>query len=131
MIEINFTKLGGLAPAIVQDFATREILMLGFMNHEAWEKTLSGGYVAFFSRSRNELWVKGETSGNRLRVISVLTDCDNDSLLIRVEVEGAGIVCHEGTRSCFTKSVPFEIVGTHPSKSAKNGAAGVLMGCAR
>jgi phosphoribosyl-AMP cyclohydrolase len=105
MIELDFKKLGGLVPAIVQDSARGEILMLGFMNAAAWEKTVSLGYVTFFSRSRNKLWTKGETSGNRLKVVSICTDCDTDSLLIQVEVEGAGVVCHEGTRSCFTKAI--------------------------
>jgi phosphoribosyl-ATP pyrophosphohydrolase/phosphoribosyl-AMP cyclohydrolase len=103
--EIDFNKMSGLAPAIVQDDATGDILMLGFMNLEAYRKTLDGGYVAFFSRTRNELWTKGETSGNRLRVISITTDCDRDTLLIRVEVEGSGNACHRGTRSCFTEPI--------------------------
>jgi phosphoribosyl-AMP cyclohydrolase len=101
--EIDFRKMQGLAPAIVQDAAGGEVLMLGFMNREAWERTLATGYVTFFSRSRNQLWTKGETSGNRLKLISAAIDCDRDTLLLRVEVEGAGLVCHEGTRSCFTK----------------------------
>jgi phosphoribosyl-AMP cyclohydrolase len=105
MSEIDFGKMSGLVPAIVQDAASGEILMLGFVNGEAWEKTLNTGYVTFYSRTRNELWTKGETSGNRLKLISASTDCDRDSLLIQVEVEGAGVVCHEGTRSCFTKKV--------------------------
>jgi phosphoribosyl-ATP pyrophosphohydrolase/phosphoribosyl-AMP cyclohydrolase len=104
-MQIDFDKMQGLAPAIVQDAANGEILMLGFMNREAWEKTLAIGYVTFYSRTRNELWTKGETSGNRLKVVSAATDCDLDSLLIQVEVEGAGVVCHEGTRSCFTKYI--------------------------
>jgi phosphoribosyl-AMP cyclohydrolase len=104
-MRLDFTKMQGLIPAIVQDSASGEILMLGFMNDAAWGRTLSLGYVTFFSRSRNELWTKGETSGNRLKVVSVFTDCDNDSLLIQAEVEGAGVVCHEGTRSCFTKAL--------------------------
>jgi phosphoribosyl-AMP cyclohydrolase len=103
-MNIDFDKMQGLVPAIVQD-ATGDILMLGFMNREAYEKTLAIGYVTFYSRTRNELWTKGETSGNRLKVISASTDCDFDSLLIQVEVEGAGVVCHEGTRSCFTKPI--------------------------
>jgi phosphoribosyl-AMP cyclohydrolase len=102
---IDFEKMQGLVPAIVQDSGNREILMLGFMNREAWEKTLASGYVTFYSRTRNELWTKGETSGNRLKVVSAATDCDRDSLLLQVEVEGAGVVCHEGTRSCFTKDL--------------------------
>lgn len=104
-MQLDFTKMQGLIPAIVQDSASGEILMLGFMNDEACAKTLSLGYVTFFSRTRNELWTKGETSGNRLKVVSVFTDCDHDSLLIQAEVEGAGVVCHEGTRSCFTKAI--------------------------
>ena len=101
--EIDFEKMRGLAPAIVQDAAGGDVLMLGFMNQAALERTLSTGYVTFFSRTRNLLWTKGETSGNRLRVITASTDCDHDSLLFRVEVEGEGKVCHEGTKSCFTK----------------------------
>jgi phosphoribosyl-AMP cyclohydrolase len=100
-VEINFEKMRGLAPAIVQDAATGEVLMLGFMNREALEKTLASGYVTFYSRTRNELWTKGETSGNRLRVVRAQADCDLDTILCRVEVEGKGIVCHTGTRTCF------------------------------
>jgi phosphoribosyl-AMP cyclohydrolase len=103
--EIDFDKMRGLAPAIVQDTETAEVLMLGFMNREAFEHTLSSGYVTFYSRTRNELWTKGETSGNRLKVMFASTDCDRDTLLFRVQVEGAGVVCHEGTRSCFTKEI--------------------------
>jgi phosphoribosyl-AMP cyclohydrolase len=103
--EIDFEKMEGLAPAIVQDAVTAEVLMLGFMNREACERTLDTGYVTFFSRTRNELWTKGETSGNRLKLVSAATDCDHDTLLLRVEVEGAGLVCHNGTRSCFTKPI--------------------------
>jgi phosphoribosyl-ATP pyrophosphohydrolase/phosphoribosyl-AMP cyclohydrolase len=101
--EIDFDKMQGLAPAIVQDAASNEVLMLGFMNREACERTLSTGYVTFFSRTRNQLWTKGETSGNRLKVIAAATDCDQDTVLLRVEVEGAGLVCHQGTPSCFTR----------------------------
>ena len=114
-MNIDFDKMQGLVPAIVQD-ATGDILMLGFMNHEAYEKTLAVGYVTFYSRTRNELWTKGETSGNRLKVISASTDCDCDSLLIQVEVEGAGVVCHEGTRSCFTK--PIVVTSATTAESA-------------
>lgn len=105
MMEIDFKKMDGLVPVIVQDNANGELLMVGFANAEAYEKTLESGYVTFFSRSRQKLWMKGESSGNRLRVMSAATDCDNDCLLFRVEVEGDGLVCHEGTRSCFTKSI--------------------------
>jgi phosphoribosyl-AMP cyclohydrolase len=120
-MNIDFDKMQGLVPAIVQDAADGEILMLGFMNREAWERTLKIGFVTFYSRTRNELWTKGETSGNRLRVISAATDCDRDSILIRVEVEGAGVVCHEGTRSCFT-SVLFGMGNPHFSKTTRSGA---------
>jgi len=101
--EIDFDKMQGLAPAIVQDAASGQVLMLGFMNREACERTLTTGYVTFFSRTRNQLWTKGETSGNRLRLVGTAIDCDCDTVLLQVEVEGAGLVCHEGTRSCFTR----------------------------
>ncbi len=103
--DINFEKMSGLIPAVVQDASTGEVLMVGFMNREALDLTIEKGYVTFYSRTRNQLWMKGETSGNRLRVISASTDCDQDTLLVRVEVEGQGVVCHRGTRSCFTESV--------------------------
>ena len=103
MDTLDFAKMNGLAPAIIQDSANGEVLMLGFMNREAFEHTLRSGYVTFFSRTRNELWTKGETSGNRLRVLDARTDCDQDTILLQVTVEGAGVVCHEGTRSCFTR----------------------------
>lgn len=101
----DFAKLGGLIPAIVQDASGGEVLMVGFMNREAWDRTEAEGYVTFYSRTRNRLWTKGETSGNRLRVISASTDCDRDSILLRVSVEGNGVVCHRGTRSCFTEQL--------------------------
>ena len=103
--QIDFEKMQGLAPAIVQDAVNGEVLMVGFMNQSAWERTLGTGYVTFYSRTRNELWTKGETSGNRLKVVFAATDCDRDTLLLQVEVEGAGVVCHEGTRSCFTREI--------------------------
>jgi phosphoribosyl-ATP pyrophosphohydrolase/phosphoribosyl-AMP cyclohydrolase len=103
--EIDFDKMQGLAPAIAQDAASGEVLMLGFMNREALERTLRSGYVTFFSRTRNQLWTKGETSGNRLKLLSASTDCDRDTLLFQVEVEGEGLVCHRGTRSCFTEPI--------------------------
>jgi phosphoribosyl-AMP cyclohydrolase len=104
-ITIDFAKAGGLVAGIVQDAKTSEVLMLGFLNEESYRKTTETGYVTFWSRTRSKLWMKGETSGNRLRVISASTDCDNDALLFRVEVEGDGLVCHEGTVSCFTKPI--------------------------
>ena len=105
MEQLNFDKMQGLLPAIVQDAGNGEVLMLGFMNVEAWSQTLVTGYVTFFSRTRNQLWTKGETSGNRLRVFAAATDCDRDTILLKVQVEGAGVVCHEGTRSCFTRDI--------------------------
>jgi len=108
MIEIDFDKMEGLVPVVVQDDANGDLLMVGFANADAYRKTLESGYVTFFSRTRQKLWMKGETSGNRLRVISAATDCDNDCLLFRVEVEGDGLVCHEGTRSCFTKKIELK-----------------------
>jgi phosphoribosyl-ATP pyrophosphohydrolase/phosphoribosyl-AMP cyclohydrolase len=104
--------MSGLLPAVVQDSTDGEVLMVGFMNRQALERTLQGGYVTFFSRTRQELWLKGESSGNRLRVVSVHTDCDRDTLLLRVQVEGAGVVCHRGTRSCFTEPVPQRLTET-------------------
>lgn len=105
MVNIDFDKMQGLVPAIVQDAANGDVLMLGFMNREALQKTLSTGYVTFYSRTRQKLWTKGESSGNRLVVIEASTDCDVDTVLVKVRVEGAGVVCHEGTRSCFTKNL--------------------------
>jgi phosphoribosyl-AMP cyclohydrolase len=102
---IDFDKMDGLAPGIVQDARTGEVLMLGFLNPVSYAKTLETGFVTFWSRTRQKLWMKGETSGNRLRVVSAATDCDHDTLLFRVEVEGDGLVCHEGTVSCFTRPV--------------------------
>ena len=100
---IDFGKMDGLVPGVVQDATTGEVLMLGFLNEESYRQTLATGFVTFWSRTRRELWRKGETSGNRLRVISAATDCDTDALLFRVQREGDGLVCHEGTVSCFTK----------------------------
>jgi phosphoribosyl-ATP pyrophosphohydrolase/phosphoribosyl-AMP cyclohydrolase len=100
---IDFAKMDGLAPGIVQDARSGQVLMLGFLNEESWRKTKETGFVTFWSRTRQKLWMKGETSGNRLRIVDVFTDCDQDALLFRVEVEGDGLVCHEGTVSCFTR----------------------------
>ncbi len=99
MMNINFKKGDGLIPAVIQDNTTMQVLMVGYMNEEAYNKTVSEGRVTFFSRSRQSLWTKGETSGNYLTVVEVLTDCDQDALLVRVVP--AGPVCHLGTYSCF------------------------------
>ena len=98
-MTLDFEKMGGLIPAIVQDNNTNKVLMLGFMNEEALEQTLSSGKVTFFSRTKNRLWMKGETSGNTLSVVSITPDCDNDTLLIKAIP--AGPVCHLGTDTCF------------------------------
>ena len=110
-VSIDFEKAGGLVAGIVQDARTSEVLMLGFLNPESWAKTQESGFVTFWSRSRNKLWMKGETSGNRLRMVSAATDCDSDALLFRVEVEGDGLVCHEGSVSCFTKPIHLGVAG--------------------
>jgi phosphoribosyl-ATP pyrophosphohydrolase/phosphoribosyl-AMP cyclohydrolase len=102
---MDFTKLNGLIPAVVQDDESGEVLMVGFMNDEALRLTLETGYATFYSRSRQKLWLKGETSGNRLAVTRVLTDCDDDSVVVRVVRQGDGNVCHTGTRSCFTREL--------------------------
>jgi phosphoribosyl-AMP cyclohydrolase len=101
---MNFSKLSGLIPAVVQDDETGEVLMVGFMNDEALERTRATGFATFFSRSRNALWTKGETSGNRLAVSALLVDCDEDTVLLKVKRLGDGNVCHTGSRSCFVKS---------------------------
>ncbi len=102
---MDFTKLDGLIPAVVQDEISNEVLMVGFMNDEAWTLTRQTGFVTFFSRTRNKIWMKGETSGNRLAVRQMFVDCDEDTVLVKVKREGAGNVCHTGERSCFYTEV--------------------------
>jgi phosphoribosyl-AMP cyclohydrolase len=102
---MDFSKLNGLIPAVIQDGATREVLMVGFMNQAALEKTVETGFATFFSRTRNKLWTKGETSGNRLQVDRILVDCDDDTLLLLVTRLGDGNVCHTGERTCFFKAL--------------------------
>jgi len=104
-MAIDFSKLDGLIPAVVQDDESNEVLMVGFMNKDALELTKLSGFATFFSRSRNKLWTKGETSGNRLQVRRILTDCDDDTLLLRVKRLGDGNVCHTGERSCFYREL--------------------------
>ena len=98
-MTIDFNKGGGLVPAIIQDADTRQVLMLGYMNQQAYEQTLATGRVTFYSRTRQCLWTKGETSGNFLDVVDIKTDCDNDTLLVRVHPQGP--VCHTGTDTCW------------------------------
>jgi phosphoribosyl-AMP cyclohydrolase len=104
-VKLDFAKMDGLLPAIVQDAGSGQVLMVGFLNEASYTKTLETGFVTFWSRTRQKLWMKGETSGNRLRVESAATDCDQDTVLFRVTVEGDGLVCHEGTVSCFTRAI--------------------------
>jgi phosphoribosyl-ATP pyrophosphohydrolase/phosphoribosyl-AMP cyclohydrolase len=99
--DMDYSKLDGLIPAVVQDETTDEVLMVGFMNDEAFQRTRATGFATFFSRTRNTLWTKGETSGNRLQVTGILVDCDNDTVLLKVKRLGDGNVCHTGTRTCF------------------------------
>lgn len=101
--NLDFDKMNGLIPAIVQDVKTGDVLMLGFMNKEAWEKTLKIGKVTFWSRTRNQLWTKGETSGNFLIVKKIYLDCDQDSVLIKAEAKGP--ICHTGEKSCFFEEI--------------------------
>ena len=102
---MDFTKLDGLIPAVIQDEATGDVLMVGFMNDEALQKTRESGFVTFFSRTRGKLWTKGETSGNRLQVSRILVDCDEDTVLVRARTLGDGVVCHTGQRSCFYRDL--------------------------
>lgn len=118
---MDFSKLDGLIPAVVQDDVTSEVLMVGFMNEESWQLTRQSGYVTFYSRSRQKLWMKGETSGNRLLVRQVLLDCDEDTVLFKVRREGDGNVCHLDRVSCF---VPVGPVAPELANSADAGGGG-------
>jgi phosphoribosyl-AMP cyclohydrolase len=98
-VDLNFDKSNGLVPVVVQDYTTGEVLMLAYMNRQAWEQTLKTRQATYWSRSRNELWVKGETSGNRQEVKEIYVDCDEDTVLLKVMQKGGA--CHTGYRSCF------------------------------
>ena len=102
---MDYSKLNGLVPAVIQDVETSEVLMVGFMNDEALARTRRTGLATFFSRTRNALWTKGETSGNRLEVIDILVDCDEDTVLLKVRRLGDGVVCHTGERTCFYRKL--------------------------
>ena len=117
-LKLDFAKMDGLLPAIVQDAESGQVLKVGFLNEASYGKTLETGFVTFWSRTRQKLWTKGETSGNRLRVVSAATDCDQDTVLFRVTVEGDGLVCHEGTVSCFTQAIEAP---TAAKMEARNG----------
>jgi phosphoribosyl-AMP cyclohydrolase len=99
-MDLDFGKSGGLLPAVIQDYVSGRVLMVGYMNAEAFRKTIETGFATFYSRSRRKLWQKGETSGHRLAVKEISTDCDQDALLLRVDPQGPG-VCHNGYQSCF------------------------------
>jgi phosphoribosyl-AMP cyclohydrolase len=99
-MELDFSKLDGLVAAVIQDADSGRVLMVGFMNEEAFRMTVETGFAVFYSRSRNKLWLKGETSGHRLAVKEIFTDCDRDAVLLKVDAQGPG-VCHEGYQSCF------------------------------
>ncbi len=98
---MDYSKLAGLIPAVIQDAESAEVLMVGFMNEDALAQTRSTGFATFFSRTRNTLWMKGETSGNRLQVVDILVDCDDDTVLVKVKRLGDGNVCHTGERTLF------------------------------
>jgi phosphoribosyl-AMP cyclohydrolase len=102
---MDFSKLNGLVPAVIQDAESSEVLMVGFMNEEALAATRRTGFATFFSRTRNTLWMKGETSGNRLQVVEALVDCDDDTVLLKVTRLGDGNVCHTGERTCFFRTL--------------------------
>ncbi len=114
MARLDFEKTGGLIPAVTQDYQTGEVLMLAYMNEAAWEATLQSGFATYFSRSRRKLWIKGQTSGHRQVVKEIRIDCDDDTVLLKVEQIG-GAACHTGHRSCFHKKVradrTTEIIG--------------------
>ena len=102
---MDYSKLDGLIPAVIQDVTSSEVLMVGFMNEQALAETRRSGYATFFSRTRNKLWMKGETSGNKLEVLEMLTDCDDDTVLLKVKRLGDGNVCHTGERTCFYRAL--------------------------
>ena len=102
---MDYSKLDGLIPAVIQDAESAEVLMVGFMNDEALAKTRRTGYATFFSRTRAKLWTKGETSGNKLEVVDILVDCDDDTVLVKVKRLGTGNVCHTGERTCFFRTL--------------------------
>lgn len=103
--NLTFKKQGGLIPAVIQDYKTGDVLMVGYMNRESLKLTIKNGYATFWSRSRKKLWMKGETSGNKLKIKKIMTDCDRDTLLIKVKVEGNGVVCHTGNKFCFFEEI--------------------------
>jgi len=136
-MQLNFDKAGGLLPAVIQESGTGKVLMVGYMNDKALEETLRTGYATFYSRSRNRLWVKGESSGHRLKIHDVLVDCDGDTLLIVAQQLGPG-TCHNGYHSCFYRRIqagvlveaepptfdPEKVYGSSPVSQSLESAAG-------
>jgi phosphoribosyl-AMP cyclohydrolase len=114
---MDFTKLHGLVPAVIQDIDSGEVLMVGFMNDVALARTQQTGFATFYSRSRQKLWMKGETSGNTLAVKEILVDCDDDTLLVKVKRMGEGNVCHTGARTCFYRALETEGTGSAKGQS--------------
>ncbi len=104
MVDLDFDKMNGLVPTIIQDEKTNEVLMLGFVNKESWDKTLETGKAWFYSRTRNKLWMKGEQSGHIQIIKEIKVDCDNDSVILKVEQVG-GITCHTGNKTCFYRNI--------------------------
>jgi phosphoribosyl-ATP pyrophosphohydrolase/phosphoribosyl-AMP cyclohydrolase len=104
---MDFSKLDGLVAAVIQDADSGEVLMVGFMNEEALARTRETGFATFYSRTRQKLWMKGETSGNRLQVVELFTDCDDDTVLVKARCLGDGVVCHTGERTCFYTPMPL------------------------
>ena len=115
-MKLDYSKLDGLIPAVAQDATTKEVLMVGFMNEEAFDLTRRTGFATFYSRSRHTLWLKGETSGNRLAVEKLLVDCDDDTVVMLVTRQGDGNVCHTGKRSCFHRGI--DLVATRDSEQS-------------
>src|SRR6202451_3508402 len=123
-MQLDFKKLDGVLPAVIHDDATGRVMMVGFMNEEAFRKTVETGFATFFSRSRNKLWLKGESSGHRLVVKDISTDCDLDTVLVKVEAIGPG-VCHEGYQSCFFRRLENDAWSvSEPRAYAPNAASG-------
>jgi phosphoribosyl-AMP cyclohydrolase len=114
---MDFSKLDGLIPAVIQDAESSEVLMVGFMNEQALAETRRTGYATFFSRTRHKLWMKGETSGNKLQVTEMLVDCDDDTVLVKVKRLGDGNVCHTGERTCFYRA--FSNLTQNPQNTQK------------
>ena len=102
---MDYSKLDGLIPAVIQDAESSEVLMVGFMNEDALATTERTGFATFYSRTRQKLWTKGETSGNKLAVVAIMVDCDEDTVLVKVKRLGDGNVCHTGERSCFYRAL--------------------------